>query len=582
VVGRPLEWLAEHLTACPACQQRLEQVEDRPDAVMQMIRRPVETTWVEPRSRRPRALPPGEPPRPPSADVRLLYYRRVRLGSLVVAVVLAALLALRLCDPETLTSQDSIAARGLYLFAIIPIYAAGLAIYLWLRPEVSLARLRLLTSVLFALCVLVVGGRQYSYLVHLPPGGFEGPQHASTYFTGANILSVFSWFIIMVNYGVLIPESWPRVLAVVSAVALAALAIVVAAGLANAAVRPQWPFLLGWSALLLSLGVATATFASFQITTLRREASEARRLGPYHLKQRLGAGGMGEVYLAEHRLLKRPCAVKLIRPEHAGDPELLRRFEREVRATAELTHPNTVAIYDYGHAEDGTFYYVMEHLSGPNLDELVQQYGPLPPARAIFFLRQLCGALHEAHTAGLVHRDIKPSNVIVCRHGGLHDVVKLLDFGLVRAAGGGGAEQTRLTAKGIVLGTPAYMAPEQARGAEAADARSDLYSLGALAYFLLTGRPPLQRETALETLMAHLKEPVPPLTDWRPDVPADLQSVVLRCLEKDASNRFPDAPALEKALAGCACANEWTEAQASAWWQAHHVEIGRGMEHGSE
>jgi hypothetical protein len=191
VVGRPLEWLAEHLTACPACQQRLEQVEDRPDSVMQMIRRPVVTTWDEPRSRRPQALPPGEPPRLPGADTRLLYYRRVRLGSLVVAVVLAALLALRLCDPETLTSQDSIAARGLYLFVIIPIYAAGLAIYLWLRPEVSLARLRLLTSVLFALGVLVVGGRQYSYLVHLPPGGFEGPQHASTYFTGANILSVF-------------------------------------------------------------------------------------------------------------------------------------------------------------------------------------------------------------------------------------------------------------------------------------------------------------------------------------------------------------------------------------------------------
>jgi serine/threonine-protein kinase len=386
----------------------------------------------------------------------------------------------------------------------------------------------------------------------------------------------------MVNYGVLIPESWPRVLAVVSAVALAALAIVVAAGLTNAAVRPQWPFLLGWSALLLSLGVATATFASFQITALRREASEARRLGPYHLKQRLGAGGMGEVCLAEHRLLKRPCAVKLIRPEHAGDPELLRRFEREVRATAELTHPNTVAIYDYGHAEDGTFYYVMEYLPGPNLDELVQQYGPLPPARAIFFLRQLCGALHEAHTAGLVHRDIKPSNVIVCRHGGLDDVVKLLDFGLVRAVGWGGAEETRLTAKGIVLGTPAYMAPEQARGAESADARSDLYSLGALAYFLLTGRPPFQRETALETLVAHLEEPVSPLTDWRPDAPADLQAVVLRCLEKDASSRFPDAPTLEMALAGCACANEWTEAQASAWWQAHHVEIGRGMKHGSE
>jgi serine/threonine-protein kinase len=594
MVGRPLEWLADHLTACSVCQQRLEQVEDQPDMVVQMIRRSSLATWVERRSaagdrpvgspppRRPPTLPEGELPRRASADARLLYYRRVRLGSLVVAAVLTALLALRLGDADTLTSQDSIKARGLLLFAAVPFYAAGLAVYLWLRPEVSLARLRLLTNTLFALCVLAVGRRQYLYLLSGPPGGFEGPLHAGTYLTGANILSVFSWYIIMVNYGVLIPASWPRVLAVVAAMALASLVIILAAGLANSAVQAQWSQLLSWSALLLSLGVATATFASFQITALRREASEARRLGPYQLKQRLGSGGMGEVYLAEHRLLKRPCAVKLIRPEHAGDPALLRRFEREVRATAELTHPNTVAIYDYGHDEDGTFYYVMEYLPGLNLDDLVQQYGPLPPGRAVHFLRQLCGALHEAHTAGLVHRDIKPGNVIVCRHGGLHDVVKLLDFGLVRTPGWGGTEQTQLTAKGIVLGTPDYMAPEQARGAEKADARSDLYSLGALAYFLLTGRPPFPRETALEALIAHSEEAVAPLTNWRPEIPADLQAVVLRCLEKAASNRFPDAVALEKALAGCACANEWTETQACSWWQAHPLAIRPGMQHGGQ
>lgn len=593
VIGRPLEWLAEHLTVCALCQERLEQVEDRPDLVMQMIRRPSVGTaaWVEPTSaagdrtegspppRHPQNLPQVDLPRSADADARRLYYRRVRLGSLVVAVVLAALLALRLGDADTLTSQDSIRARGLYLFAAVPLYAAGLAVYLWIRPEVSLARLRLLTSTLVTLCVLAVGCRQYLYLVSLPPDGFEGPQHAGTYLTGANILSVFCWFIIMVNYGVLVPASWPRVLAVVAVMALASLAIILAAGLANSAVRASWSQLLIWSALLLSLGAATATFASFQITALRREASEARRLGPYHLKQRLGSGGMGEVYLAEHRLLKRPCAVKLIRPEHTGDPALLRRFEREVHSTAELTHPNTVAIYDYGHDEDGTFYYVMEYLQGPNLENLVQEYGPLQPGRAVHFLRQLCGALHEAHTAGLVHRDIKPSNVIVCRHGGLHDVVKLLDFGLVRTAGWGATEETQLTAKGIVLGTPDYMAPEQARGAEMADARSDLYSLGALAYFLLTGLPPFQRETVMETLIAHVEASVSPLTNWRPDIPADLQAVVLRCLEKVASNRFPDAATLEQALARCACAKEWTEAQATAWWQAHGLVVRPGMEH---
>jgi hypothetical protein len=581
VVGRPLQWLAEHLTACLACQERLEHVEDQPDSVVQMIRRSSQATWVEstspaldrrvgsPPPRRSRDLLPGVLPRRGGTDVRLLYYRRARLGSLVVAVVIAALLALRLCDADTLIGQDSIKARGLYLFAAVPLYAAGLAVYLWLRPEVSLGRLRLLISTLFALCVLAVGLRQYSYLVSLAPEGFEGPQHANTYLTGANILSVFSWFIIMVNYGVLVPETWPRVLAVVGSMALASLGIILTAGLANPAVRAEWPHLLRWSALLLTLGAATATFASFQITALRREVSEARRLGPYHLKQRLGSGGMGEVYLAEHRLLKRPCAVKLIRPEHAGDPALLRRFEREVHATAELTHPNTIAIYDYGHDEDGTFYYVMEYLQGPNLDDLVQQHGPLPPGRVVHFLRQLCAALHVAHSAGLVHRDIKPSNVIVCRYGGSHDVAKLLDFGLVRTPDWDGREETRLTAKGIVLGTPDYMAPEQIRGAGLVDARSDLYGLGALAYFLLTGRPPFQRETVMETLIAHLEEAVAPLTSWRPDIPADLQSIVLRCLQKDAANRFIDAATLEKALACCACATEWTEDQASAWWQAH-------------
>jgi serine/threonine-protein kinase len=212
---------------------------------------------------------------------------------------------------------------------------------------------------------------------------------------------------------------------------------------------------------------------------------------------------MGEVYLAEHVLLRRPCAVKLIRPERAGDPQALRRFEREVQATAALTHPNTVEVYDYGRADDGTFYYAMEYLRGLSLQELVARHGPLPPARAAHLLRQVCGALQEAHAGGLVHRDIKPSNVIVCQRGGVCDVAKLLDFGLVRAPCLGGGAET-LTQEGTIAGTPAYMSPEQAKGLEDLDARSDIYSLGALAYFLVTGRPPFVRETAVLTLTLQL------------------------------------------------------------------------------
>jgi serine/threonine-protein kinase len=275
---------------------------------------------------------------------------------------------------------------------------------------------------------------------------------------------------------------------------------------------------------------------------------------------------MGEVYLAEHLLLRRPCAVKLIRPEQAGDPTNLQRFEREVQAMATLTHWNTVEIFDYGHADDGTFYYVMEYLPGRNLEQLVNRYGPLPPARAIHLLRQVCGALHEAHNVGLLHRDIKPSNVIACERGRIHDVAKLLDFGLVHAEGPDGLDVT-LSQEGSIRGTPSYMSPEQAGGGLAIDPRTDIYSLGAVAYFLLTGRPPFVRETAMQTLAAHMHLTPAPPTALRPGLPDDLVAVVLRCLAKDPADRPPSAEALEEALASCRDAGGWTERDAQRWWR---------------
>jgi eukaryotic-like serine/threonine-protein kinase len=262
----------------------------------------------------------------------------------------------------------------------------------------------------------------------------------------------------------------------------------------------------------------------------------------------LGAGGMGEVYLAKHALLRRPCAIKLIRPERARNLQDLRRFEREVQATATLTHPNTVQVFDYGHAEDGTFYYVMEYLPGLTLEQLVQQYGPLPPLRAVHLLRQVCAALREAHEIGLIHRDIKPSNVMVCERGGQHDTVKLLDFGLVLPPPGAPDD---LTQESTLAGTPAYMSPEQAGNQEGIDARSDVYSVGALAYFLLTGAPPFAGRSLVQVLAAHLHESPAPLTQHRLDVPPDLQAVVMRCLAKDPAERFVDAESLEAALANC-------------------------------
>ena len=258
---------------------------------------------------------------------------------------------------------------------------------------------------------------------------------------------------------------------------------------------------------------------------------------------------MGEVYLAEHRLLKRACALKVIRPERASDPRALGRFEHEVRATARLSDPNIVEVYDYGRAEDGTSFYVMEFLHGLNLDDLVGRHGPMPPGRVIYLLRQACLALAEAHGAGLIHRDLKPSNIVVARRGRRHDFVKLVDFGLVELTGE--QHEPGPTHERAVGGTPQYMAPEQIARDRALDRRCDLYALGGVAYTLLTGRPPFEGETATEVMNAHVRDPVVPPSRHRADIPSDLEQVVLRCLAKDPDGRFQGAEELETALSAC-------------------------------
>ena len=362
------------------------------------------------------------------------------------------------------------------------------------------------------------------------------------------------WFFILTLYGTFIPNTWRRCAAVVAVLAACPLILFIVRGLW---LRPLDPsiFRIGLVQIgfFVGLGAVVAVVACSRLEILHRQAGEARRLGQYVLKEKLGEGGMGEVYLAQHMLLRRPCALKIIRPAHAEDPNNLRRFEREVQATAALTHPNTVQVYDYGSTEDGTFYYVMEYLPGSTLEALVKQDGPLPPARAIHFLRQVCGALEEAHAHGLTHRDIKPSNVMICERGGIPDVAKLLDFGLVLPSSGNADEQ-KLTQLGTVAGTPAYLSPEQASGHRVVDARSDIYSVGALAYYLLTARPPFAGSQGLEVIGAHLYEPPQPPSRHRPDVPADLEAVVLRCLAKKPEARYPDAKSLNAALSSCSTA----------------------------
>jgi serine/threonine-protein kinase len=499
--------------------------------------------------------------------------KRLRFVTLLTAVLAAAVVGIGLpFEPRGLLAVplEAFTRRPHYgLFLAIACLESALAARLSPRFPAGLACLRAMEWLVFAPPVAFNVWMENTNLAVSLPEVVKDPGRLS-------LASCTPWVLVVVGYGVFIPNTWRRCTAAVGLIALAGFLPNVLVMLGSGAPgRPCFLYLAN-KALWLGVAAAAGVYGSYRIETLRAEALEARKLGQYRLKERLGAGGMGEVYLAEHVLLRRRCAIKLIRPERAGDPKNLARFEREVRATATLTHPNTVEVFDYGRAEDGTFYYVMEHLPGLTLEQLVQGHGPLSPPRAVHLLRQVCGALREAHAIGLIHRDIKPGNVIVCQRGGVPDVAKLLDFGLVLPQGGGDGE--RLTHQGALAGTPAYMSPEQAEGREDLDARSDVYGLGALAYFALTGRPVFAGRSAVKVLAAHLYEQPDPLTRYRPDVPADLQAVVLRCLAKDPAGRFPSVEGLEAALAACASAGQWSAEEAAAWWRESGSPGGRAGE----
>jgi eukaryotic-like serine/threonine-protein kinase len=325
------------------------------------------------------------------------------------------------------------------------------------------------------------------------------------------------------------------------------------------------------------LGTTLATIVSRVLYGLRRQVAEARELGQYLLEEKIGGGGMGEVWRARHRLLIRPAAIKLIRRRELGpameDPELLvRRFEREARATAALTSPHTVQLYDFGVAEDGRLYYVMELLEGLDLDTLVRQYGPLPPERVVHFLRQVCSALQDAHGNGLVHRDIKPANVVVSRAGTTYDFVKVLDFGLVRLDGARVADRKaiELTGEDSWSGTPGYMAPEVVLGAADTDHRVDLYALGCVAYWLLTGTMVFTGENAMQVMLQHAQA-VPRRPSERTDrpIPAALEDLVMQCLEKEPARRPADAQVVSERLHAVPLASPWTAERAEQWWTMH-------------
>ncbi len=488
-------------------------------------------------------------------EVRSLLRKRLRLFALFISLVFIGSSPVWwfICGP----------GQSL-LYVTLAVGSFASAIWLWSRQPISLRTLRRIEAGLFGIAIIYFGGHDIAFFqtgwystlaAHGPVGIVTGVRSQNA-----------PWFLLVILYGILIPNTARRCLVAVTLIVLIRMAILVGTVVTVSAVTlaDSALFLLA-SVITMGIVSAIAIFGAHRIESLRQMASETRKLGPYQLIRRLGSGGMGQVYLAQHALLRRPCALKLIRPDQVGDRDSLARFEREVQTMATLTHPNTVRVYDYGLATDGTFYYAMEYLPGLSLDELVAEHGPLPPAHVVHFLRQVCGALREAHAVGLVHRDIKPANILACQIGGMHDTAKLFDFGLVRVHAL--SANAGLTGLGTIAGTPAFMSPEQAAGTADVDVRSDIYSLGAVAYYLLTGEAPFVRSTAVQTMAAHLTEPLIGPRLLCPEIPGDLEEVVLRCLAKEPDQRYADIAAVEEALADCSCAGIWSAEQAAIWWR---------------
>ncbi|MDQ6888170.1 MAG: serine/threonine protein kinase [Gemmatimonadota bacterium] len=393
---------------------------------------------------------------------------------------------------------------------------------------------------------------------------------------GGPIRPMISWVgVVVIIFAAIVPSS-PRKTLV--------------AGLVAASMNPLsmliFPAHGGWdlgatrNALLMHYNdyvlVGVAIVISHVVTNLGRQVGRAREMGSYRLGDLLGRGGMGEVYRATHRMLARPAAIKLIRPEMLGAADgeaaklAVKRFRREAEAAANLRSSHTVALYDFGVAEDRTLYFVMELLDGLDLETLVRESGPLPSNRVIHIVCQVCDSLEEAHAAGLVHRDIKPANIHLGRVGLRHDFVKVLDFGLVKPVAEASTGHSLATEVGVTPGTPAYMAPEMALG-ETVDGRSDIYALGCVAYFLLTGQLVFDSENSYQLIAKHLNaQPVPPSQRSELTIPPELDEVVLACLEKDPRDRPQTATALARLLAAIPV-ERWSEEQATKWWTVNRL-----------
>jgi len=498
------------------------------------------------------------PARHPTAgaphEIFPLWRRRLRLAAILMFAGFAVLLSRRAIPIVFGTPVGSAAEWFLFCSHAAVTAILGLfSLLLFSRQPSSYFRLVTAELALFGLPAVLFLASQYFLTLR------------ACQELGIFMFSVGPWVLLIFVYALFIPSTLPRATVVIGSLAMTPALLVLGMFLIEDSFR-RVVTIDDLTGLLLTFLLAAigGIIGVNKIELLRREALRAQKLGQYHLRERIGSGGMGDVFLAEHEMLKRPCVIKLIRPDKVGDEAILARFQREVQATARLSHWNTVEILDYGRTEDGTFYYVMEYLPGMTLADMVGRHGPLPPERAVYLLLQVCDALGEAHEAGLVHRDVKPENVVVAQRGGVYDVAKILDFGLVEPITD--QRSPHRSTEGFITGSPLFMSPEQAAGSVVADSRTDVYSLGAVTYYLLTGRPPFTTSSLIELVDAHTYvQPAPP-SRHNPAVPGDLEQVVLKCLAKDPADRFQDMSQLSDALSQCQAAEGWSRARAAQWW----------------
>ncbi len=481
-----------------------------------------------------------------SSSVESLLHQRLRFIGLTFSICLLYFAVLVILNPAKKAGLFLESDWLVWLNASGLVVCFGITTILFVVRKVDLSLLRAVELVLFGLVLVELGcGLASDLFVDLElVSPIRDGDHALFHYSSSWSLPFFA---LIVGYGTLVPSSWKRCTMIVSIIAVVPVLISLSAVLTLHGIGV--PFLRSFllqMVLWMITASAIAIYGVHRLELVHQQILRSGKLGRYRLIRQIASGGMGEVYLAEHYVLKNRCAIKLMHPKWSRDQQLFARFEREVQVLAGLTHPNSVQIFDFGHTDDGVFYYVMEYLDGSDLDRIVRMNGPLPVPQVIDILLQVSEALMALHRSRLVHRDIKPGNIFLC-NSDEQQRVKLLDFGLVKPIFSGEPVIQQLTVDGTIVGTPAFMSPEQARGLEL-DARSDIYSLGAVAYYLLSGKLPFEGLSVVETLTAQIQDVPLSIQSLNPAVTDDLAELISHCMAKDPACRFPDMSHLIRLL----------------------------------